>query len=51
MMLSGVMMLNHIGEKDAAKRLLKTISGIIEEGKNVTYDMKPDPNDPSAAGT
>ncbi|UCG79441.1 MAG: isocitrate/isopropylmalate dehydrogenase family protein [Nitrospirota bacterium] len=51
MMLSGVMMLNHIGEKDASSRLLNVISGVIAEGKHVTYDMKPDTNDPTAVGT
>ena len=51
MMLSGVLMLNHIGERDAGDRLNKVISDIIEEGKDVTYDMKPDPDDPSAVGT
>jgi isocitrate dehydrogenase (NAD+) len=41
MMLSGVMMLKHIGEAKAAQRLEKAIAGVIAEGKNVTYDMKP----------
>jgi isocitrate dehydrogenase (NAD+) len=51
MMLSGVLMLNHIGEREAGDRLNKVISDIIEEGKDVTYDMKPNPDDPSAVGT
>jgi isocitrate dehydrogenase (NAD+) len=51
MMLSGVLMLNHIGEREAGDRLNKVIAGIIEEGKDVTYDMKPTPDDPSAVGT
>jgi isocitrate dehydrogenase (NAD+) len=42
MMLSGVMMLKHIGEAEAADRLEKAIAGVIAEGKSVTYDMKPD---------
>jgi len=41
MMLSGVMMLKHIGEAEAADRLEKAIAGVIAEGKSVTYDMKP----------
>jgi isocitrate dehydrogenase (NAD+) len=41
MMLSGVMMLKHIGELKAAERLEKAIAGVIAEGKNVTYDVKP----------
>ena len=39
MMLSGVMMLKHIGEGKAAERLEKAIAGVIAEGKSVTYDM------------
>ena len=51
MMLSGVMMLRHLGEFDAAEKLLAAIASVIEEGKNVTYDMKPSPDDPTAAST
>jgi len=40
MMLSGVMMLNYIGEKKAAGRLEKAIAEVIAEGKSVTYDIK-----------
>jgi len=42
MMLSGVMMLRHLGEAETADNLEKAISAVIAEGKNVTYDMKPD---------
>ena len=41
MMLSGMMMLRHLGEMEAADRLEKAIAEVIAEGKNVTYDMKP----------
>jgi isocitrate dehydrogenase (NAD+) len=41
MMLSGVMMLRHIGEAKAADKLEKAIAAVIAEGKNLTYDMKP----------
>ncbi|GAB4390749.1 MAG: isocitrate/isopropylmalate dehydrogenase family protein [Thermodesulfovibrionales bacterium] len=51
MMLSGVMMLRHLGEMDAARRLESAIASVIEEGRDVTYDMKPDRDDPSAAST
>lgn len=51
MMLSGVMMLTYLGEKDAARRLEKAIAEIIAEGKDVTYDMKPTPTDPTSVGT
>jgi isocitrate dehydrogenase (NAD+) len=42
MMLSGVMMLRHIGETGAADRLEAAIAEVIVEGKNVSYDMKSD---------
>ena len=51
MMLSGVMMLKYMEELDAANRLEKAIADVIEEGKDVTYDMKEDRNDPTAVGT
>lgn len=41
MMLSGVMMLRHLGERETADKLEKAIAQVIIEGKNVTYDMKP----------
>lgn len=49
--LSGVLMLRHLGEKDAADRLEAAVAAVLAEGKNVTYDMKPDRNDPTAVGT
>jgi len=51
MILSGVMMLKYIGEIDRAERLEKAVAAVIEEGRYVTYDMKPAPNDPTAATT
>jgi isocitrate dehydrogenase (NAD+) len=51
MMLSGVLMLRHIGEPGAADRLEKAIAAVIAEGKSVTYDMKPRRDDPAAVGT
>ncbi|NOX21165.1 MAG: isocitrate/isopropylmalate dehydrogenase family protein [Nitrospirae bacterium] len=51
MILSGVLMLRHLGEMEAANRLEKAVSELIEEGKYVTYDMKPTPDDPTAVGT
>ena len=40
MILSGVMMLRHLGEVKAADRLEGAIARVIAEGKNITYDMK-----------
>ena len=51
MMLSGVLMLRHLDEMDAADRLEKAIEDVIAEGKDVTYDMKPSRDDPTAVGT
>ena len=51
MMFSGVMMLRHIGEAGAAWRLEQALAGVIAEGRAVTYDMKPDRDDPTAVGT
>jgi len=50
-MLSGIMMLRHIGETSSAERLDGAIASVIREGKSVTYDMKPTPDDPSATTT
>jgi isocitrate dehydrogenase (NAD+) len=49
--LSGMLMLRYLGETDAADRLENAISNVISEGKSVTYDLKQDRNDPTAAGT
>ena len=51
MILSGMMMLRYLKETDAADRLERAIAELIIEGKDVTYDMKADRNDPTAVGT
>jgi isocitrate dehydrogenase (NAD+) len=48
-MLSGVMMLRYLGEKDSADKMESAIAEVIAEGKNVTYDLKLDPA--TAVGT
>src|SRR5438309_7249231 len=50
-MLSGMLMLRHLGEISAADRLERAISDVIAEGASVTYDMKPSRDDPTAVGT
>jgi isocitrate dehydrogenase (NAD+) len=50
-MLSGVLMLRHLEEADAAERLESAIAEVIAEGRSVTYDMKPTRDDPTAVGT
>lgn len=49
--LSGVLMLDYLGEADAARRLETAVATVIREGKDVTYDMKPHRDDPTAVGT
>ncbi len=51
MILSGIMMLRHIEEIAAAEKLDHAIASVIKEGRHVTYDMKPFPDDPTAATT
>jgi len=51
MVLSGVLMLKFIREFEAAERLEQAVKGVIKEAKFVTYDLKEDRNDPTAAGT
>jgi isocitrate dehydrogenase (NAD+) len=51
LMLSGVLMLRHLDEGDAADRLEAAIAGVIKKGDKVTYDLKPTRDDPSAVGT
>ena len=51
MILSGKLMLDHLGEQAAADRLEQAVATVIREGKSVTYDLKQRRDDPSAVGT
>lgn len=51
LMLSGVMLLRHLGEQQAASRLEQAISEVVRERKTVTYDLKRPRDDTSAAST
>ncbi len=51
MIFSGVMMLRHIGETDAANRLESVLSQVIAEGREVTYDLLPLEQRDRALGT
>ena len=51
MMLCGVMMLRQLGEMDRANKLEGAIAAVLKEGKDVTYDLKPSREDPTAAST
>jgi isocitrate dehydrogenase (NAD+) len=50
-LLSGMLMLRHLEEYDAADNLEQAIAEVIREGRSVTYDMKPRRDDPTAVGT
>ena len=51
LILSGVLMLDYLGEVEAAQRLEAAVAKVIADGKDVTYDLKADRNDPTAVGT
>jgi len=51
MILSGKLMLEHLGEREAAHRLEEAVAAVIAEGERVTYDLKPTRDDPTAVGT
>ncbi len=51
LILSAALMLRHMNEIAAAERLEKAVADVIAEGKDVTYDMKPTRDDPTAVGT
>jgi isocitrate dehydrogenase (NAD+) len=47
-MLSAVLMLRYLDEASAADRMESAIAAVIAEGRNVTYDLRRDRNEPSA---
>ncbi len=49
--LSAVMMLRYLDEETAADRLERAVATVIRRGEQVTYDLKPSWDDPTAAGT
>ncbi|MBI4234540.1 MAG: isocitrate/isopropylmalate dehydrogenase family protein [Chloroflexi bacterium] len=49
--LSGVLMLHHLGEHQAAERIERAVAQVIREGRDVTYDFKSRRDDPTAVGT
>jgi len=51
LILSGMLMLRYLGEREAADRLESAIAQVMGDGKQVTYDLKPHRDDPSAVGT
>ncbi len=51
LILSGVLMLEYLGETKAAEALEGAVADVIREGKHVTYDLKENKNDTTAVGT
>src|SRR5213592_3620595 len=51
LMLAGVLMLRHIGEREAGDRLERAVASVVADGKEVTYDLKADRDDPTAVRT
>jgi isocitrate dehydrogenase (NAD+) len=51
LILSGALMLRHLGEVEACERVEAAVAAVIAEGRAVTYDLKASRNDPSAVGT
>jgi isocitrate dehydrogenase (NAD+) len=51
LILSAMLMLRHLELRDEADKLEQAVAAVIAEGKDVTYDMKPDRDDPTAVGT
>jgi isocitrate dehydrogenase (NAD+) len=49
--LSGAMMLHHLGEHEAAQRVESAVAQVIADGRYVTYDLKATQDDPSTVGT
>jgi isocitrate dehydrogenase (NAD+) len=49
--LSGALMLKHLGESKAAERVDAAVAAVIADGRYVTYDLKPTRDDPTAVGT
>jgi isocitrate dehydrogenase (NAD+) len=51
MLLSGALMLRHLGEQDAAQRVEGAVAAVIGEGTKVTYDLREDRDPAKAAST
>lgn len=51
MILSGAMMLRHLGELEAAIQIEQAVARVIGEGRDVTYDLRADRDQTKAVGT
>jgi len=51
MILSGALMLRHLGEQQAAEQVERAVALVIERGERVTYDLRADRDASQASGT
>ena len=51
MILSGALMLRHLGEQQAAEQVERAVALVIERGERVTYDLRADRDATKASGT
>jgi isocitrate dehydrogenase (NAD+) len=51
LLLSGVLLLRHVNETEAADRMERAVAEVIRKGERVTYDLKASRDDPTAVGT
>ncbi len=51
MILSGAMMLRHLGEQAAGRAVEAAVADVIAEGQHITYDLRPDRDQTKASST
>ena len=51
MILSGALMLRHLGERESAERVERAVAEVIGQGTRVTYDLRADRDPAKAVGT
>jgi isocitrate dehydrogenase (NAD+) len=51
LILSGALLLRHLGEASAADRIEAAVADVVAQGRWVTYDLKASRHDPTAVGT
>lgn len=49
--LSGALLLRHLGEIECASRVEQAVADVVREGRSLTYDLMADRDDPAAVGT
>ncbi|MEX2274252.1 MAG: isocitrate/isopropylmalate family dehydrogenase [Actinomycetota bacterium] len=51
LILSGAMLLRHVGEPEAADAVERAVAAVLADGSAVTYDLRPRPGDPAASAS